>query len=42
MPARPSNKARLEVKTLGWWVVKVCDRDGRISFHDSLISVDII
>jgi hypothetical protein len=35
MPARPSDKDRMGVKTLGWWV-------GRILFHDSLLSVDII
>jgi hypothetical protein len=23
MPARPSDKGRMGVKTLGWWVVKV-------------------
>jgi hypothetical protein len=42
MPARPSDKGRMGVKTLGWWVVKAWDRDGRILFHDSLLSVDII
>jgi hypothetical protein len=42
MPARPSDKDRMEVKTLGWWVVKAWDRDGRILFHVSLLSVDII
>jgi hypothetical protein len=38
-PARPSDKNRMGVKTLGWWVVKAWDRDGRILFHDSLLSV---
>jgi hypothetical protein len=42
MPARPSDKERMGVKKLGWWVVKAWDRDGRIWFHDSLLSVDII
>jgi hypothetical protein len=42
MPARPSDKDRMGVKTLGWWVVKAWDRDGRILFHGSLLSVDII
>jgi hypothetical protein len=42
MPARPSDKGKMEEKTLGWWVVKALDRDGRIVFHDSLLSVDII
>jgi hypothetical protein len=34
MPARPSDKDIMGVKTLGWWVVKAWDRDGRIWFHD--------
>jgi hypothetical protein len=42
MPTRPSDKDRMGVKTLGWWVVEARDRDGRILFHDSLLSVDII
>jgi hypothetical protein len=42
MPARPSDKGRMGVKTLGLWVVKAWDRYGRILFHDSLLSVDII
>jgi hypothetical protein len=42
IPARPSDKDRMGVKTLGWWVVKALDRDGRIWFHVSLLSVDII
>jgi hypothetical protein len=42
MPAYPSDKGRMGVKTLGWWIVKAWDRDGRILFHDSLLSVDII
>jgi hypothetical protein len=42
IPARPSDKGRMGVKTLGWWVVKDWDRDGRILSHDSLLSVDII
>jgi hypothetical protein len=42
MPARLSDKDRMRVKTLGWWVVKTWDRDGRIWFHDSLLNVEII
>jgi hypothetical protein len=42
MPARPSDKDSMGVKTLGWWVVEAWDRDGRIWFHDSLLSVGII
>jgi hypothetical protein len=34
MPARPSDKGRMRMKTLWWWVVKAWDRDGRILFHD--------
>jgi hypothetical protein len=34
IPARRSDKDRMKVKMLGWWVVKVSDRDGRIWFHD--------
>jgi hypothetical protein len=30
MPDRPSDKDRMRVKTLGWWVVKARDTDGRI------------
>jgi hypothetical protein len=37
MPASPSDKDRMGVKTLGWWVVKAWDRDGRILFDDSLL-----
>jgi hypothetical protein len=42
MPTRPSDKDRIRVKTLGWWVVKARDTDGRIRFHESLLNVDII
>jgi hypothetical protein len=42
MPARPCDKGRMGVKTLRWWVVKAWERDGRILFHNSLLSVDII
>jgi hypothetical protein len=42
MRPRPSDKGKMEVKTLRWWVVKAWERDGGILFHDSLLSVDII
>jgi hypothetical protein len=38
MPARPSDKDRMGLKTLGLWVVEAWERDGRILFHDSLLS----
>jgi hypothetical protein len=41
MPARPSDKGRMGVKTLGWSVVKASDRNGGILFHNTLLSVDI-
>jgi hypothetical protein len=42
MPARPSDKDIMEVKTLGWWVVKARDRAGRIWFHELILNVEII
>jgi hypothetical protein len=42
IPARPSDKDRMGMKTLGWWVVNAWDREGRNWFHDSLLSVEII
>jgi hypothetical protein len=32
MPARPSDKERMRVKTLGWSVVIASDRNGGILF----------
>jgi hypothetical protein len=39
---RPSDKDRMGVRTLGWWVLKASDRDRRILFHESLLNVEII
>jgi hypothetical protein len=39
MPARPSNRDRMRVKTLGSWVVKVRDRDGSSSKYLRIQSV---
>jgi hypothetical protein len=38
---RPSDKDRMGMKTLGLWVVKVWDRDGRILFHELLLNFEI-
>jgi hypothetical protein len=39
MPARPSDKGRMRVNTLGWWVGKAGDRGMN---HESLLNVEII
>jgi hypothetical protein len=35
MPARPSDKDKMKVKRLRWWVVKPWDRDGGILFSST-------
>jgi hypothetical protein len=42
IPARPSDKDRIRVKTLGWWVVKLETETAEFCFHEFLLNAEIM